>query len=177
MTMVELLVGTAVLVGGGGALLIGMQYAMAHSDYLRDFQLAMNATQGRLEELSATDFDALWTGNQFAAARTAAGQCIGLNEDRNCNGQLDAGEDLNANNVLDEPLPGGRLWMKIQRSIPGPQEPTLLDLVVSACWATRGRRVGEDANCNGQLGAGEDANGNGLLDSPVMASTRVAVSN
>jgi hypothetical protein len=175
MTLVELVVGTAVLVGGGGAMLLGMHYAMVHSGYLNGFQIAMNAAQGKIEELSATPFDTLLTGAAFAAARTAAGQCMGLNEDRNCNGALDLGEDLNGNGSLDEPLPSARLTVRIQASPPGAIDPTLLDLYVAACWTAGGRDIGEDQNCNGTLDAGEDINPtNGWADSPVMVSTRIA---
>ena len=173
MTLVELVVGTALLVGGGGALLMGMQYAMIHANYLNDFQLAMDAVQSRLEELSATSFNTLLTDPTFAAAQTPAGQCMGLNEDRLCTGQL-AGQDLNGNNVLDEPIPGARLNIRIAPFPPGTTDPTLLTLYVSACWSSRGRAIGQDLNCTGVLDAGEDLNGNGWLDSPAMASTRLA---
>lgn len=176
MTLVELVIGTAILVGGGGALLMGMNYAMLHEDYLSDFQVAMNAAQGRLEELSATEFSTLWSPiGEYAFAQTAAGQCMGMGEDRDCDGVQDANEpDLNGNGALDEPLAGGRLWVRIQSSIPAAANPTLLDLYVSACWTTRGRAISEDVNCNGRLDAGEDVNANGLLDAPVSVSTRVA---
>ena len=177
MTLVELLIATVLLVAGGGALLFGMQYAMAYSDYLRNFQVAMNAVQGKLEELSSTEFTTLATGTAYAAARSAAGQCAGMNEDSNCNGTLNAGEDTNGNGQLDEPLPGGRLVIRIQPSPPAATNPTLLDLHVAACWTIRARAFGEDRNCNGLLDAGEDLNGNGVIDSPAMASTRVAVAD
>ena len=173
MTLVELMVSAAILLGGGGALIVGMHYAMAHSDYLNDFQISMNAVQGRLEELAATDLSTLWTDPSFATARTAAGQCMGLDEDRNCSGSL-AGQDLNGNGQLDEPLPGARLNVRVREFPPGAVNPSVVDLYVSACWNDHGRVIGEDASCNGQLDAGEDANGNGWLDSPAMASTRVA---
>ena len=174
LTLVELMVGTALLVGGGGALLVGMHYSRLHSDYLTDFQVAMNSAQGRLEELAATSFDILLTGNEYVQARTAAGQCRGLGEDRNCNGILDPGEDINGNNTLDEPLRGARLNIRV-RPTPGMVNQTLLDLHVAACWTSGTRRIGEDLNCNGQMDNGEDPNGNGFLDSPAMVSTRVAV--
>ena len=174
MTLTEVLVSTALIVGGGGALLVGLHYSMLHADYLGNFQVAMNAVQGKLEELAATNFDMLWTGSTLSAARTAAGQCMGLGEDANCNGTLDAGEDVNGNGALDDPLPGGRLSVRIQPSIAGAVSPTLLDIQVSACWATHGRTIGEDQNCNGLLENGEDTNGNGLLDAPAVASVRVA---
>lgn len=171
MTLVELLVSTALLVGGGGALLVGLHYSMLHADYLGSDQVAMNAVQGKLEELAATNFDAL---SANLAAQAAAGQCMGLGEDADCSGTLNGGEDINGNGVLDEPLPGGRLNVRIWSSIPGAASPTLLDLHVSACWPTHGRTIGEDQNCNGQWDVGEDVNGNGLLDSPATASSRVA---
>ena len=174
MTLVELLVSTALLVGGGGALLVGLHYSMLHADYLGSDQVAMNAVQGKLEELAATNFDTLLTGVTFQGARTAAGQCMGLGEDANCSGTLNGGEDVNGNGVLDEPLSGGRLNVRIWSSIAGAASPTLLDLHVSACWPTHGRTIGEDQNCNGQWDVGEDVNGNGLLDSPATASSRVA---
>ena len=171
MTLVELLVGTALIVGGGGALLVGMHYAMAHADYLSDFQVAVNAAQGKLEELALTSFMTLSTDPKFADARAATGQCVGLEEDRNCSGTLEAGEDINGNAILDEPLVGARLNIRFVH--PG-ADPALLDLYVAACWASHGRAIGEDQNCNGRLDAGEDKNGNGIVDSPVMLTTRVA---
>ena len=174
MTLAELLVSTALLVGGGGALLVGLHYSMLHADYLGNFQVAMNAVQGKLEELAATNFNTLWTGATFSAARTTAGQCMGLGEDVNCNGIQDAGEDVNGNGALDDPLPGGRLNVRIRPSIAGAASPTLLDIQVSACWTTHGRTIAEDQNCNGLLENGEDKNGNSLLDSPAIAGIRVA---
>ena len=175
MTLVELMVGTAILVGGGGALLIGMRYALIHADYLYDFQLATNAVQSRMEELSSLPFDTLLTDLQYAPARTApTGQCMGLNEDFNCNGVLNGGEDRNGNNQLDEPIPGARLHVRIDPFPPGPGTKTVLTVHISACIPWRGRNIGEDRNCNGVLDAGEDTNANGWLDSPAEASTRVA---
>lgn len=175
MTLVEVLIGTALLTGAGGALLLSMNMGIAHGDYLAQLQVATNAAQGQLERLTASEFDTLRTGVAFQAARTAAGQCMGIGEDTNCNSLLDAGEDVNGNGALDEPLPGGRFSIQIRYAdTRNPLNPALLDLYVSGCWLARGRRIGEDTNCNGVLEAGEDANGNGVLDSPVMVSTRIA---
>ena len=189
LTLVELAIGTALLVGGGGALLVGMHYAVIHADYLNEFQLAMNAVQSRLEEISAQDFDVLINPqasvNPYAGALNATGMCMGLNEDRNCNDVLNGplppnpAEDLNGNGVLDEPLAGARLNVRIV-PMPPPDtgNPTVLTVHVSACWMTRQRRIGEDrltaTPCDGVLNGGEDTNGNGWLDSPAMASTRLA---
>lgn len=187
MTLIEVLIGTALLTGAGGALLMSLNAGIAHSDYLAQLQIAVNAAQGQLERIAATDFATLRTGVAFQGARTITGptrgQCIGLGEDTNCNNVLDedpdpAGlhEDLNDNDVLDEPLPGGRLSLQIHPADSrNPVNPSLLDLYVSVCWTARGRKIGEDTNCNGVLDPGEDLNGNGLLDSPVMLSTRIAI--
>ena len=182
-TLIELLVATLLLVGGGGALLVGMQYSMFHADYLSQFQIAMNAAQGKIEELSTTSFDTLWSGVEFTDARRSyppgpSGRCAGLGEDTNCNGVLDAGEDLNGNNLLDEPLPGARLLIQIRSAdTRTPTNPSLITVHVAACWTSRGRRIGEDVNCNGVLDANEDKNNNGWADSPSMADTIIARKN
>ena len=173
-TLVELLIGSALLVGGGGALLLGICSATIHATYLQGFQVSLNAAQGQLEQLMATPFDQLWANAQA----NPNGQCRGMGEDVNCNGLLDGGEDADGDGVLDTPLPGGRLAMQIRQPVEdqarNPGNPMLLDVHVAACWTSRGRSIGEDKNCNGMLDAGEDANGNGWIDSPVMMSTRVA---
>ena len=175
MTLVELMIGTALLVGGGGALLLGMHYALMHSDYLNDFQIVMTAVQSRMEDIASQPFGTLIDSvGPYAAAQTAAGQCMGLDEDLNCSGQLDAGEDADGDGVLDEPIPRARLSVRIEKFPPGSTDPTLATVHVAACWFARGRIIGEDLNCNGVLDNGEDANANGWLDSPAMASTRVA---
>lgn len=175
MTLIELMIGTALLVGGGGALLMGMHYALIHSDYLSEFQVSMTAVQNRLEEIEAQPFSTLLDPvGPYAGAQTPGGRCMGLDEDRNCNNAPDAGEDVDGNGVLDEPLPGARLSVRIDRFPPASPDPTLVTVHVAACWSVRGRAVGEDRNCNGVMDNGEDANGNGWLDSPAMASTRVA---
>jgi len=179
LTLVELLIGAALLTAGGGALLLGMNTAMTHTDYLAQYQVAMNAAQGQLEQLVAAPFDSLWNGLEYQAARNDTawprGQCVGMGEDRNCNGRLDAGEDLDGDNVLDEPLPGGRLSIMIRAADPrNPANPSLLDLYVAGCWQVRGRRIGEDQNCNGRLEFAEDSNPrNQLMDSPVALNTRI----
>ena len=154
MTLVEVLIGTAVLVGGGGALLLGMHYAMAHSDYLSHFQIVLQGAQGELERLTSESFDTLAGGGQYAGARQT-GQRVDLN---------------------NAEVPGGTLGVQLKTFPAGTpfQTATLLDLHVAACWTSRGRAIGEDQNCNGVLDAGEDANGNGWIDSSAMVSTRVA---
>lgn len=152
MTLVEVMIGTALLVGGGGALLLGMHYTLVHSDYLSDFQVAIHAAQGELERLSNENFGTLWTGAAYMGARQN-GQRVDINNPE---------------------LPGGVLGVQIQPFPAGAASPTLLDLSVAACWTSRGRRLGEDQNCNGVLDAGEDLNGNGWIDSPAMVSTRLA---
>lgn len=169
LTLTELMIGTALLIGGGGTLLAGMHYATIHAEYLSQHQVAMNAAQGLLERLAATDFETL-TGPPYAAARAGIQRCFLWDFD--CNGAVDAGEVLNTNL-----LPGGALDVQIRQpaddALRHPSTPALLSLHVAACWQSRGRPVGEDRNCNGILEAGEDANGNTWVDSPAMVATRV----
>ena len=151
----EVLIGTALLVGGGGAMLMGMHYSVIHADYLSDAQVAIHAAQGELERLSSESFDLLLLGAMYANARRPCppGPC----------GQLVA---------LNNPeIPGGNLGIQIK---PVLGSATLLDLHAAACWTSRGRRMGEDQDCDGVLDVGEDANNNGWIDSPAMVSTRVA---
>jgi hypothetical protein len=179
--LVEVLIGSILLIGGGGALAIGMHYATVHADYLNQYQVAMNAAQGLLEHLVATDFDTLASAPEFNAARTTGQRC--WLEDLNCNGLPDAGEDVNGNNQLDSGVLGnGALSIRIRQTpedqVRNPDNPSLLDLHVAACWRSKGRPISEDQNCNGQLDAGEDGSmsnptPNGWIDSPVMVSTRV----
>ena len=170
LTMIETLLGVVLLLSGATAFLWGMQSWTLHADYISEYQVAMNAAQGQLEALAATPFNTLWTDAQFDAARppnTGLLMCVG--EDANCNGLLEPGEDANANGLLDSV----RLGVQIQ-SADTIDPPDLLNLHVAACWVSRGRSIGEDRNCNGQLDAGEDADLDGWLDSPAMVSTRIA---
>ena len=154
-TMVELLLGILLLVGGGGALLFGMLYAMDHTSYLSEFQIAMNAAQGELEMLEATNVDTLWSDPFYANARRT-------------DPLLQMGQGVAVPN-----LHNGMLTIQIKRA--DPQEPpALLDIQVAACWQHRGRPIGEDHDCDGFLDVGEDINLNGWVDSPAMVSTRIA---
>ncbi len=185
MTLMEVLVSTGLLVGGGGALLVGMCHGFMSIDSLSNQQMALQAAQGKLEELAATDFDTLATGPQFEKARNAGGMKACAGEDANCNGELDIDEeiDVNGDGRADRLWPNGQLNIRIKPVPTLDKPPTedfsdpdiMLDVSVAASW-TEGRRCvgGEDANCNGQLEFGEDKNHNGWLDTPVMVSTRVA---
>lgn len=192
LSLVEVLISTGLLVGGGGALLVGMSQSAILADYLVEQQVAWNAAQAKLADLITADdatgtgfwgFDALATGPRFIAARSSAGQVACIGEDLNCSGTVDRGDgevDSNGNGLADV-MPNGRLCLQIRPVTrqDGTTElfasATMLDLHVAASWRSRGRCIGgEDRNCNGQMDPGEDTNGNGWLDTPVMLSTRVA---
>lgn len=182
MSLIEVLISTGLLVGGGGALLVGMSQGFLLVNFLTEQQVALQAAQGMLEELAAADFDELATSNNvlLGAARGTAGAGVCMGEDKNCDGIISPGEvDTNGNGRADRVLPTGRLNFRI-RAIPGEalSTATQVDLIVSASWRS-GRRCigGEDRNCSGVLDAGEDANGNGWMDTPVMVSTRVSRKN
>ncbi|MBI1991634.1 MAG: hypothetical protein HYY90_03555 [Candidatus Omnitrophica bacterium] len=159
MTLIELLIGTSLFVGGTGALFLAMHQAMRYGDFLSERQVMINAVQGRLEALVATDFDTLWTDPAYAAARQfpPSAAPYGLSEV-----------------LLD--LPEGRLTIQVRSADPlNPSMPSILDLHVAGCWRSYGRLIaGEDANCTGTLEAGEDANADGWVDAPVIVSTRLS---
>ena len=158
-TLVETLLGVFLLLGAGGALLVGMQQAMMSADYLRQLHAVVNAAQGRLEQLTATPFETLATGAEFASAWT-----VGRSE---------------ALTGLPE-ITDGRLSIQIRQPVDddqlnNPGNPAVVTLHVAACWRFRGRLIaGDDKNCNGVLDADEAASGvDGLITSPVMLSTRM----
>ena len=155
MTLLELLIGTALVVGGGGALLMGMHYAMAHAEYLRQVQIAMNAAQGRIEQLTSFSFDTLWEDNAPASVGIAY-----------------AGARTSQQSETLTGVPSGTLVIQI-RPVPLTNlTPTLLDLHVAACWRHRGRAIGGDLDQNGACVDGNDADS--WVNSPVMVTTRVA---
>ncbi len=171
-TLVEVLIGSGLLIAGGGAMLVAMNFTSIHSEYLRQSQVAMDAAQGELEQLLATSFATLRNDSSFSNARTGR-QCAG--EDVNCNAVLDPGEDVNLNGVLDpgplQSLPSGQLVFQIRSADPrNPADPAILDIHVAACWRHHGREIGE-AGCQ------DGADPNIWVDSVVMVSSRVAKSD
>lgn len=172
LTLVEVLITIVLLLGMSIAILTGVTQASIHADYLSQFKIALSAAEGELERLLATPFDSLANDAEFAPARPpSTGLCVGIGEDGNCNGQLDAGEDRDGNGRLADPLQGGRLGIQLRTN---PANPNVLELHVASCWQHRGRRLGEDQNCNGALDPGEDTDGDGWMDSPAMVSTQKA---
>ncbi len=120
MTILETLLGGALLVIGGAALLLSLNAAALHTEYLSQQQIALNAAQGLLEE---------WMARPTSALRTApAWQPFPLTQlPPQANGQL----------VLQiRPVPDGS----------DPATAALFDLHVAACWQHRGRIIGE-AGC------------------------------
>ena len=146
-TLVELMIGSALLVGGTGTLLMAMQHLTRFSTYLSERQFVINAVHGRLEQLASTSIVELTEDSAFGSSRA---------------------EPLMMTRV--DPLGGSRTaqigWLTIQiktAELMNPSNPSILDLHVAACWTVAGRVItGEDVNCsNGTLDSGEDLNGNG----------------
>jgi type II secretory pathway pseudopilin PulG len=152
MTLVEMLIGTMLLAGGGGMLLFGMHYAMMHAGFLRQAQVAMNAAQGQLEQLAAADFDALMAD---------AGYCTGT-----CTNTRYA--------VLTLDGPDGQLAIQIRPVPLTDTTPDLLDIHVAACWQQRGRVIGEANGATACADSAADGAANWWVDSPIMVSIRVA---
>jgi hypothetical protein len=100
-TLLEVLLGVGLLLGGVAVLLFGMHFAMVHSEYLAQMQIARSAAQGLLERLSATPFATLAVDPQFTEARVVGqGQPCFL-EDLNCNRIIDLLVDVDGDGVLD----------------------------------------------------------------------------
>lgn len=143
MTLVELLIAAVLLIGVVSALLSGMEQAMVHTEYLSQFQVAVNATQGALEVLQGTDFDTLWVDAQANPTGRQQGLVI---------------------------LPGGILAVQIRNAdLRNPTNPALLDLHVAACWQFRSRQIG-DANCQGGIGPGGWVNSPVMVSTRVARS-------
>lgn len=159
LTLIELLIGIFLLVGGVAVLLFGMHFAMIHSEYLSQMQVARNAAQGLLERLSVRGVETLM-GVEFVGARPPNDGTRCALEDLDCNGT----DDVAAGTIA---LPNGALIVQIKPN------GNLPDLHVAACWQHRSRPIGEDLNCDGVVDVGEDANNNAWVDSPVMVSTRI----
>lgn len=165
MLLVEILLATALFVGGAGALLFGVHYAMSHAEYLRQAQIATNAAQGALEQLMAADVD--------AGLRTHPGYDGTAPYDQTDTQPL----DRDGNAIPD--IPNGRISIQIRPVPLNPDPPTipnLLDLHVAVCWTHRGRTIGEGgADAAGAPNCRDDAIDPDLdVESPVMVTTRVA---
>ncbi|MFA4843174.1 MAG: prepilin-type N-terminal cleavage/methylation domain-containing protein [Candidatus Omnitrophota bacterium] len=132
-TLVEVLLAAGILALCLCGLLAAYVNLFFLSDLSRDMTLANNAMQAKMEELKKTNFDALssFNGTVFDIAGFSASLAKGavfvtdtgyselkearivvsfksrgrlIGEDTNLNGQLNSGEDLNANNRLDSPV-------------------------------------------------------------------------
>ena len=154
-TLVDLLLGTMLLVSGTAATVLALQQSSRYGDFLAQRQVALYAVHGRLEQLTAIDVETLWNDPVYAPARALGG--------------------------LAEPqplsdLPEAMLTIQIRNADPlDAVNPALLDVQVAFCWRYSGWLVtGEDVNCDGVLDALEDANGNQWMDAPVAVSTRLA---
>lgn len=152
--MVELLVGIVLFAAATTTFLWGMQQGMVHASYLSEFQVALHAAQGRLEQLAATDFDTLLSGAGFVAANAGVQQ------------EVLAG------------LPAGILAIQIRNADAlNPGNPALLDLHVAVCWTFHSTMlIGENdgaANCMETSGAAYP-NPGWEVNSPAMVSMRVA---
>ncbi len=164
MTLVELLIAMVLFIAGAGGLFLGMHYAMAHAQYLRQMQITMNAAQGRLEQMASTNFDLLAAGTVIIPGETVvSGNALT--------------DQLVVTPAAGTPLAtiGGQFALQVRPVAGQPIPPNLLDLHVAACWRNRGRAIGE---LNGAIlcqdrAAGEPAS-NWWVDSPAMASTRIA---
>lgn len=159
MTLLEVILGATLILGGGLALLLGFHYAMIHASYLKEHQVATNEAQGMLEQLSAQTVDTLLGGATFSDSQ---GRDVDLAAARAAHAIVPF--DLNPLSEGEE----GQLAVQIRLFPPGAASQDLADIHVAACWVARGRQIGEQGtDCL-------DADGDGWVESPVMVSTRVS---
>jgi hypothetical protein len=162
LTLIEVVIGTALFVTGAATLLLGMHYAMIHSSFVRQSQVAMNAAQARLEQLAATNIDTL-----LNMAGALAGRLL----------EAPGDPDWPANAPFAA-LPNARLAIQIRTVPPGAPAPNnIVDIHVAACWTHRGRTIGEGGADATGVPRCQDTSGDPAtwaVDSPVMVSTRIA---
>jgi prepilin-type N-terminal cleavage/methylation domain-containing protein len=150
MTLLELMLAIVVFLVAAGTLVMVLTRSRAQAAFLGELQLALNAVHSELEAIQAEHFD-LMAGNRERAV------------------------DLQGQGRLPPNTPPIMLSVSIRSADDSTAEPDLVDVHVAACWRSMGRDIGEDRSpCNGRTDPGEDTNGNGWLDSPAMASVRLA---
>ena len=153
LTLVEFLVAALLLGAGAVALLMGMQYTMIQTSYLRQYYVMLNQAQGQLETLSSGGFDALETDPACCDGSRARTRSVVLPADLN---------------VL---VPGGVLAVQIVQV--GNPTAVFFDVQVAACWTHRGRFIGEESAAN-QRDCRDGADAGVWVNGPVVVSTRVA---
>jgi len=165
-TLIEILLAAGLLIGGVCVVLFGMRFAMIHSEYLSQMQIARSAAQGLLERLSTTSFTTLQhcptllPPLPYQCTEGANGQMRRCAlEDLDCDGT----PNIAASTFV---LPSGALIAQIKPA------GELLDIHVAACWQHRGRQISELGKCD-EVNTWGDTNNNTWVDSPVMVSTRI----
>lgn len=148
-TLVEVLLAASILVFCLCGLLLTYANMFILTDLSRDFTLANNAIQAKIEEIKKTNFDSLSLG--------------------------ESSFNLTDYGFPPSSQPG-EITSKGNITISSTNYSDLKRVRIIACFKSRGRIIGEDSNLNGQLdtAAGEDTNGNDRLDSPVEVVTLIA---
>lgn len=139
-TLVEILVSVAILAFFLCGLLATYLNMFFLSDLTRDFTLATNVVQAKIEEAKKKDFDSLSSFNEAFDSR-------GFSE-----------SDASYEATLKKGI------VKIEINSTGYSD--LKMARITACFQSRGRIIGEDKNLNGSLDSAEDINHNNRLDSP-----------
>lgn len=151
-TLIELMIGAAVLIIALVGLLATYTGSFNLNETARNLTIAMNVNQEKLEEIRDHDFDSIVTdyssggspGDTFSPSLLDGSGIIEIIDDRSDPGELTS--------------------------------PDLIQVTITISWRQKGNRViGEDANLDGTWDAGsEDANGNGQFDSPAQVITLIA---
>lgn len=130
-TLIELLVATAIFVAVIAGILMGYLRSLELNEISRNTMIATQAVTNRMEQIKATPFNQIKANfhnvsfavngingmgvsyvndsdpellqiNISVSWRQPGGRIFG--EDKNLNGQIDAGEDANGNGMLDSPV-------------------------------------------------------------------------
>lgn len=131
MTLVEILVASAVLILAVTGILTSYLRAMELAETSRNMSRAIHAAQTRMEEIRSSEYDSIVAGYHQAQFLINGLDGYGISyvdnsttdlleimvsvmweqkdgrvygEDKNLNGVIDAGEDINGNGMLDSPV-------------------------------------------------------------------------
>lgn len=144
-TLVEVMISAAILAFCICGLLATYVNMFFLTDLSRDFTLATNAIQAKMEEVKKMDFTQVTNNLSGSFDLSKYGFTTSASK-----GRIDVEENF------------------------GGYSGELTRVRISASFNSRGRVIGEDKDLSGTLGTGEDTNGNNFLDSPVELVTLIS---
>jgi len=157
-TLTEVLVAVAILAFSLCGILLTYINMFIWSDLSRDFTLATNAVQAKMEEVEKAGFSCLDTSHCNGCNCPSLTSCPSFRD--GCTFDITGFAGSNAKGVI---------------SVAATDYPDLMRVRIVASFKSRNRVIGEDNNLNGVLDAGEDISpANTRLDSPIEMVTLVS---